>query len=56
MMNLGGPATIEDVGPFLDRLFSDRDIIQLPIQFISGPTISRFRTPKVCMCFAMMGG
>eukprot|EP00007_Cunea_sp_BSH-02190019_P008963 CAMPEP_0174238566 /NCGR_PEP_ID=MMETSP0417-20130205/11726_1 /TAXON_ID=242541 /ORGANISM="Mayorella sp, Strain BSH-02190019" /LENGTH=345 /DNA_ID=CAMNT_0015317417 /DNA_START=281 /DNA_END=1315 /DNA_ORIENTATION=+ len=55
-MNLGGPATLQDVGPFLDRLFSDRDIIQLPIQFISGPTISRFRTPKIEKLYKEIGG
>jgi hypothetical protein len=30
MMNLGGPATLDDVEPFLLELFADREIIQLP--------------------------
>ena len=30
MMNLGGPKTLEDVRPFLLKLFEDREIIQLP--------------------------
>jgi protoporphyrin/coproporphyrin ferrochelatase len=32
MMNLGGPETTEGVHDFLLRLFSDRDIIKLPVQ------------------------
>ncbi len=32
LMNLGGPETTDDVHDFLLRLFSDRDIIQLPLQ------------------------
>jgi hypothetical protein len=30
MMNLGGPATLDDVEPFLRRLFADKEILQLP--------------------------
>lgn len=29
-MNMGGPSHPEDTGPFLQRLFQDRDIIELP--------------------------
>ena len=29
-LNLGGPATLDDVKPFLESLFSDREIIRLP--------------------------
>ena len=31
MLNLGGPATLDDVEPFLLELFADREIIQLPL-------------------------
>ena len=32
MLNLGGPETLDDVHPFLQRLFSDKDLIPLPAQ------------------------
>ncbi len=31
LFNLGGPGTLDDVEPFLVNLFSDRDIIELPL-------------------------
>lgn len=39
--NLGGPDTIEDVEPFLIRLFSDRDIIELPLGAMLQPVVAR---------------
>jgi ferrochelatase len=56
MMNLGGPATLEDVEPFLLELFADREIIQLPLQRWLGPFIARRRTPKVRGLYAAIGG
>ena len=56
MMNLGGPATLDDVGPFLLELFADREIIQLPLQRWLGPYIARRRTPKVRNLYASIGG
>jgi protoporphyrin/coproporphyrin ferrochelatase len=47
MMNLGGPATLAQVEPFLLELFADREIIQLPLQSWLGPLIARRRAPKV---------
>ena len=47
MMNLGGPANLDEVEPFLLELFADREIIQLPFQRWLGPFIARRRTPKV---------
>ena len=32
MLNMGGPETLEDVSDFLLRLFSDKDLIPLPVQ------------------------
>jgi len=32
MLNMGGPATLPDVEFFLNNLFSDRDLIKLPMQ------------------------
>jgi ferrochelatase len=56
MMNLGGPATLGDVEPFLLELFADREIIQLPFQQWLGPFIARRRTPKVRGLYAAIGG
>ena len=56
MMNLGGPATLDQVQPFLLELFADREIIQLPFQRWLGPFIARRRTPKVQRLYATIGG
>ncbi|HET6797285.1 MAG TPA: ferrochelatase [Gemmatimonadales bacterium] len=56
MLNLGGPATLDDVEPFLLELFADREIIQLPFQRWLGPYIARRRTPKVRGLYAAIGG
>ena len=56
MLNLGGPATLDDVGPFLLELFADREIVQLPFQRWLGPFIARRRTPKVRGLYAAIGG
>lgn len=56
MMNMGGPATIPEVGPFLDRLFSDGEIIQLgKLQFL-GKYIAKRRTPKIAKQYEAIGG
>jgi len=31
LLNMGGPDTLEDIEPFLFNLFSDRNIIKLPL-------------------------
>lgn len=56
MLNLGGPATLDEVEPFLLELFADREIIQLPLQKWLGPFIARRRTPKVRSLYAGIGG
>jgi ferrochelatase len=56
MMNLGGPATLDEVEPFLLELFADREIIQLPFQSWLGPFIARRRTPRVKGLYASIGG
>jgi protoporphyrin/coproporphyrin ferrochelatase len=56
MLNLGGPATLEAVEPFLLELFADREIIQLPVQGWLGPFIARRRTPAVQKLYADIGG
>src|SRR3954452_23665604 len=56
MLNLGGPATLDDVEPFLLELFADREIIQLPFQRWLGPYIARRRAPKVRGLYDSIGG
>jgi len=56
MMNLGGPSTQEEVEPFLTRLLSDREIIKIPFQAISGPLIARHRAIKVKKQYTQIGG
>eukprot|EP00475_Leptophrys_vorax_P043082 TRINITY_DN8181_c0_g1_i1.p1 TRINITY_DN8181_c0_g1~~TRINITY_DN8181_c0_g1_i1.p1 ORF type:complete len:385 (-),score=98.17 TRINITY_DN8181_c0_g1_i1:25-1179(-) len=57
MLNMGGPATIPEVGPFLSRLFSDGEIIQLGIaQNTLGPFIAKRRTPKIEEQYRQIGG
>ncbi len=56
MMNLGGPADLDQVEPFLLELFADREIIQLPFQRWLGPYIARRRAPKVKGLYASIGG
>ncbi len=56
MLNLGGPETLADVGPFLQRLFADRELIKLPIQSILGEFIAKRRTPRIQKLYAAIGG
>lgn len=56
MLNMGGPRTTDDVHDFLLRLFSDRDIIQLPAQKYMGPWIAKRRTPSIQEKYAEIGG
>jgi len=56
MLNLGGPKTLDDVEPFLLRLFADREIIKLPVQKILGPFIAKRRAPKVRKLYDAIGG
>ncbi len=56
MMNLGGPATLDEVEPFLLRLFADREIIQLPFQNQLGKFIATRRAPKVRKLYDAIGG
>ncbi|HEY8257253.1 MAG TPA: ferrochelatase [Gemmatimonadales bacterium] len=56
MMNLGGPATLDQVEPFLIELFADREIIKLPLQSWLGPFIAKRRAPKVRELYQAIGG
>ncbi|MBI2615325.1 MAG: ferrochelatase [Gemmatimonadetes bacterium] len=59
-LNLGGPRTLDDVRPFLTRLFADREIIRLPggavgQQLLAG-LIVRARLKSVQRNYASIGG
>lgn len=56
MLNMGGPAKVEDVGPFLNRLFSDGMIIQLGKYQKFGAFIAKMRTPRIEKQYAAIGG
>jgi len=56
MMNLGGPKTLDEVEPFLLRLFADREIIQLPFQDQLGKFIAKRRAPRVQKLYDAIGG
>ena len=48
MLNMGGPATLEEVEPFLTRLFTDKDIIPLPAQrYFSFLTLLTIKIQKI---------
>src|SRR5206468_11333017 len=59
-LNLGGPGSLDDVQPFLRRLFGDPDVIQLglarPFQPLLAWAIARSRGPKSRAAYAQIGG
>jgi ferrochelatase len=55
LLNLGGPRTLSEVGPFLLELFQDREIIQLPFQKWLGPFIAKRRAPGVRKLYEEIG-
>jgi protoporphyrin/coproporphyrin ferrochelatase len=60
LFNLGGPDSLADVEPFLINLFSDRDIIELPLGAVLQPIVARIiaksRGPSVRENYARIGG
>ncbi|MCG6553536.1 MAG: ferrochelatase [Candidatus Magnetominusculus sp. LBB02] len=59
LLNLGGPASLEDVEPFLYNLFSDRLIIKLGPSFMQKPlaaVIAAKRAGKSRAMYAQIGG
>ncbi|KAI8319599.1 mitochondrial ferrochelatase [Martensiomyces pterosporus] len=53
---MGGPRTQEDVKPFLNNIFLDRDIMTLPLQDALGPLIASRRANKVKEQYKQIGG
>jgi len=60
LLNMGGPDSVEAVEPFLYRLFSDRELIQLPLgALLQKPfarLISHFRAKHVRENYRQIGG
>ncbi|MEI8356259.1 MAG: ferrochelatase [Deltaproteobacteria bacterium] len=59
LLQMGGPDSLDAVGPFLLNLFSDRDIIRLGPAFLHpflARRISRKRTPEVERQYEKIGG
>jgi len=60
LLNFGGPQVTEEVEPFLRALFSDRDLIKLPLaDLLQEPfakLISKRRSPSVASHYAEIGG
>lgn len=56
MMNMGGPVDLDEVHPFLSRLFHDGDLIPLPMQRLLAPWIANRRTPSIKEQYAAIGG
>jgi ferrochelatase len=59
-LNLGGPDTLDDVQPFLERLFADPEVIQLGwLSLLQKPLarrIARRRAPESRKAYAAIGG
>jgi ferrochelatase len=60
LFNLGGPDDLPSVEPFLVKLFSDREIIELPfgaaLQPVFARVIAKLRGPSVRRNYARIGG
>ena len=59
LLNLGGPERIQDVRPFLNNLFSDPEIIRLPLSAMQKPfawLISSLRSGKSRQAYRSIGG
>lgn len=59
LLNLGGPEQLEDVRPFLFNLFSDPEIIRLPVTWLQRPLawlISTTRARKSQENYRQIGG
>ena len=59
LLNLGGPDELEDVRPFLYNLFSDPEIIRLPVSWLQKPLawfISTARSRKSQENYKQIGG
>ena len=60
LFNLGGPDDLASVEPFLVNLFSDREIIELPLGAVTQPlfarVVAKLRAPSVRRYYGLIGG
>ncbi len=58
LLNMGGPATVEEIRPFLTRLFSDAVMLPLPapLRQVLARVIAWRRSPKVAGRYRAIGG
>ncbi|MGI5862601.1 MAG: ferrochelatase [Myxococcales bacterium] len=60
MMNLGGPDSLDAVEPFLFNIFSDPDVVQVPLGFLFqrplARRIARGRAPTARKSYEQLGG
>ncbi|KAI7870446.1 ferrochelatase [Spinellus fusiger] len=56
LTNMGGPETLDNVHSFLLNLFSDRDLMKLPVQPLLSKWIAKRRTPSIKEQYAKIGG
>lgn len=60
LMNLGGPDDLQAVEPFLYNIFSDPDVLQLPLGFLYQKAlarrIARSRAPESAKTYRQIGG
>ena len=60
LLNMGGPDTLSAIRPFLARLFSDRELIRLPLAPLTQPLfawiVSGMRARKVRRYYEEIGG
>lgn len=58
-LNLGGPESLDDVRPFLQRLFNDPEVLQIrwsPLRRFVAWSIARSRAPYSREAYAQIGG
>jgi ferrochelatase len=53
---MGGPATLDKVHSFLLNLFSDSDLMRLPVQPLASKFIARNRTAQIQDQYNQIGG
>lgn len=60
LLNMGGPDSLSAIRPFLARLFSDRELIRLPLAPLTQPLfawiVSKVRARKVRIYYEEIGG
>lgn len=56
LLNLGGPTSLDEIRPFLMRLFSDSEIIKLPFQKVTAGFLASRRSRKVAGRYEHLGG